>query len=896
MIRRLAAITFVVVLTTLAASAPAASRPSRPADGPSAAQVAIESCLRSKGHLSVLFLVDESGSLSKGPNATDPEDQRVSGLRVVLNGLLHLADSPVDKGTVEVSFLGFAGDTEEVADWFTLTERSMSKAEAVADSFAKRDTKEYTNYLDAFDTARTKLAERVNQRAAKGRDGCAELFVFTDGRYLVPGGSPEIEAGMRSLCDPGGIVDQVRRLGVVTIVLSLSIASDPNASATIDGIVGSPTGAACGEDGSPRTGQHIPVLDADDLIFGGLEPTTGRYVRFDADEGLAGFHVTASLPRDDDPIILTLPDGTTERLRPGRTDTIEAADTHLSVRWPSDGTVELDGRFRGKAWRGPWELDLGSDDARSVLVLDLDVDIDLRGPEEMQIGASTPVEVELSDQHGRPLAGDLLDRLVVTGTIVAGADGTPIPTTFTREDGARWAAEADLPLDTSASTATLTVQAALPDRDDARVDPAIRSFTLPTRAPTDYPDVRPRLLDDPLVRGRRGSDHTVELPVTLVGSKVADGCVWVSVDDLGGPDGVTVATRFRGVGTSAATCRKVAKGTTEQATVEVSVDSVEDGTLAGHLRFHLRSEARPDELAVEVPVALPMSRDRATGTLLFVLAVLCAAGLVLPVLILHTINWLTAGLTPGERLRAYRAPVTIASGKVTTRDGDPLMIGDDFQAQFLRVATGNPPRWRKHRLTHGVLEFRTHPSGSVPLRVISLFRGPFASVRARDRQQIISRWVGMRRGARRWNAGRVAESPLALSGFWAFVADPPTARPDTSKPEEIRGTIAVYAAEGAARAIAHDALDDLRRNLPDLATRRIEAGADPAPSRFARLRSLLQRGGDGATAKGPSSPDRVLPERIYGPPTGGASRRPSPPSSSGGDEPPGRSGPPRSTY
>lgn len=835
----------------------------------SPAETALESCVRENRHLAVVFLIDQSGSLSKGKLATDPDDKRVDGLRVALSSLLRVGDEPgVEAPEVEVSFIAFAGRSEEVQDWGPLTDESLGSLEEVAESFADRDREDFTNYEAAFLAAKEKLSERIVERADEGLGSCAELFVFTDGRYNVADGA-EQKAGLSRLCDPSGIVDQLRRLKVVTYILSLSLGDDEPAREVLDGIAGTPSGEPCGEDGTDRTGQHLPVERAEDLIFPPPNvPQVGRYRRFEGALGLASFDVVAALRPGDDALVLTAPGGDIALAR-GENQTVTLAGTEVTARWPSDDAVLLTGTFgEGDEWLGPWEVDLRSDDARSTLELELDVDVELLGPEKIQIGETTEVEARLTDRRGAPLVAPVLDQLDVEASIVPGrSDAVPVPLVRNGED--RWSGVAAIPPNVAASVSTIVVRATLPGVEGVRIDPVVREFDLPTRLPPDYIDVEPREFKAPGLKGERGEATSVELPIEIIGSPIADGCVWLPSADVEGPRSVDVSASSRTIGRTEEDCLEVPRGSRRTATVVVRVSSVEDGAASGVLVFRTSSTTKSEELDIEVEVSLPMSRERDVGRLIMALTFLALVGVLVPMLILHAINVVSAGLTHAERLRSYRATVVVDDREVRDLAGGRVAVSaTGYLDQFTRVRSGTPPKVRQRELSHGGVTIRSYASGSWSLRSFSLFRGPFAVVNDPGGKRVIARWVGMRRAPRTWEGQTKSEAPNALPGLWVFVPDPVDARPGkVQRKNSVQGQLTVFTLDGDGRATATEAIADLQRQLPDLTVAERGATARPGgssgsgrdPGRLARLRDavsarLPRRGQEPPPAPRPTPP------------------------------------------
>ncbi len=256
-------------------------------DGDTAPVSAIESlssCIQQDGHLSVLMLLDESGSLA----TTDPSGQRIIAAQAALTTLADLASTQVAGATptVEVQFAAFGADFRAVTDWSPLDRTTLDDLVPVVASFATRNTAQDTDFANALLGAELTLSEHSSALFQQGITGCNALMLFTDGKLdietrasgevksyapdlplNVPGNADLAEQrAVGTLCDAGGVADRLRTSGlhVITIALASSIAAEDQSF--IQALTtGTSDTTSCGEAPGTR-GQYLPASDLTSLL------------------------------------------------------------------------------------------------------------------------------------------------------------------------------------------------------------------------------------------------------------------------------------------------------------------------------------------------------------------------------------------------------------------------------------------------------------------------------------------------------------------------------------------------------------------------------------------------------------------------------------------------------
>ncbi|MBT4187263.1 MAG: VWA domain-containing protein [Gemmatimonadales bacterium] len=226
--------------------------------------------------LSLLFLLDESGSLA----THDPANKRVDGTIEALKALERLAtrfsEIPL---TIDVAIHGFHGNYETRTAWLTLgTGDALKTLSANAERFRRRNVGLKTDYREAINGA----AEAFKKRDRDTGDvGCKALVWFTDGEYDSENNSSltlgEIDEITDELCVTDGLVDQLREMSITIIAIGLSnkeTKSPPDMSlvkaiasgdsvTTLENAIGLPDGQ-CGS--RPGTGDLSEKSDPDELI------------------------------------------------------------------------------------------------------------------------------------------------------------------------------------------------------------------------------------------------------------------------------------------------------------------------------------------------------------------------------------------------------------------------------------------------------------------------------------------------------------------------------------------------------------------------------------------------------------------------------------------------------
>ena len=270
--RRLTAslITLALILATFV-TAPAATAEEPDPIAPASAH--LYSCLQTAHSVSVLFVLDKSGSL-KLPGK-DPGGLRYDGLATALTDLSGIKRPDGERVDVEAAVAGFSDTylpTSEVVPWQRINgEDSSEVIPAMVDQARKTlDPKGGTDFQRALEGGFSDFG--IGSRVAD----CRIMFWFTDGEFSTAKGKdiddhgpnvagPVIEQARREICTPGsGVIDQLRSNGVVVLGIQLGPAAADLRRMSI-GILGDTT---CGTWPIPdgwAPGGYLQVDDASNL-------------------------------------------------------------------------------------------------------------------------------------------------------------------------------------------------------------------------------------------------------------------------------------------------------------------------------------------------------------------------------------------------------------------------------------------------------------------------------------------------------------------------------------------------------------------------------------------------------------------------------------------------------
>lgn len=746
--RRLIAVLAGVVLVGLTVALPARADTADSGPGLSA----LTACASQHRNLDVLVLMDESGSLSEAPNATDPDDQRVVALTRFLEGL---AEAPSDGPTINVELDGFAANFNDPANsnapvkpFAPLTETSLSDFQQAAAAFKDLDKGQATDYGIAIQNARDRL---VHQAVSREGPSCQVIVLFTDGRY-DSGGQSGDDAGRAALCPDGGTIDQMRNDGVALVAVGLG--TDP--ASLLKLMVGAgPCGAVL-----PTTGLYLPANNVEALIssfglmgeifkggtYAGPDPSDPRPFYLGAD--LTSVRLFAQLPDAATVPILQSPSGAT--LSADGTQSPQILD---GVRWDvvrSDPRiVRLSGTPSpdAAAWVGEWSVRASKAASQGDSVFDIVRFPDLRpvidGAPTVTMGDQATIKVVLQRLNGQPPTSAqtqqphrLTVKIVDPTHPQAEVTASPIAT----DSGYSFDYTPDALSGASTVNVVTALDALAPDGS------TLTTVTTTSALKVQPPSTFPKLEIDELDLGAITDDQAVEREIAVVGGAGA-GCVAVgqlTVSQL--PEGVSSLTS----NSAGSPCVSVAAGEHRSIPVRFEHKGLSSGHVRGDLLVTL-SDASNKQVEVHIPVRATFDPPVDPGERLMLLIALIAAGALIPLLIMHLVARFAGRFAPRHYVRYVTIPVSVGPLGVSS-DHEltaPALIGKmkpvpEDQVSATRIIIPNGPVLRRR----------------LP---INPFGAPIASTEPFDKDVVGS--AGVSGGGDKRFVGRI---PTRLGASWLF--------------------------------------------------------------------------------------------------------------------------------
>jgi hypothetical protein len=773
----------------------------------------LSQCVQTNGRLSVLMLVDESGSL----HTTDLRAQRVDGLRAVLIGLSRLADTSVGgrRPRIDALMAGFSGivlpdpKTTDSAAWHAVSPASLDGLLRAAGNFQHRDFRPDTDYGTALLAARRLLSRHAADLTTDGgRAPCKALVWFTDGRYAIsdrtganaaglptdletaPGielghkgsGAAAVDAGRRFLCSAGGLMDDLRSDGVVKFTVALASRDlRPPDDAFLDALTtGGAGGTACGSTLAPTTGLYLRAEDSSQLFFTFTEVVTGpTYLvkgsrSFTLPNGLRRFVISATVPDAGTTVELKGPTGGSLTLSPRGPGRVALSGARLTQHWVSPTAFEVQGDLPAgdAAWRGRWSLDFSATandpaaQAYSAVQLYSAVQPTLER-KTLARGGRTDLRVALVGADGTAAArSSVADGAVVTGTWTDPANGASRPLEI-ESTPAGLRARADIPERVSSPFAYVTLTARFPQVDGVSVLPEQRSFRLLVRIPEHqgFPEVTPSELALPSLVGQGAAHGTI----TVTGNAAGAGCAWIPSQTVNGPDNTPIAMTADPHSDHQDGCVRLRPG--QQRTFHITFDAThtKTGTVNTEVPVLLTSSVTPGTRTVRVQAGFEMVPPLNVTTQIWIAVLLTVLGALLPILLLMAINRHNARFTAPERLRALSQPVVVEPLHTLhpqgggSDGGEPAKLRSGYLDHEF-VGNDDEARETRHLDLDGVALQAVTGLG-IRDRLVRLFRGPYGVARDGTNRVVAG-------GAQPMGhvAGSPAhEVPVALPGTWIFV-------------------------------------------------------------------------------------------------------------------------------
>lgn len=682
------------------------------------------SCLATTKRADILFVLDESGSLSgQGATApTDPEHVRVEATRDLVRQFQTLAEDLDADINVKLAGFGqhYRSDPAVYGGW-TSVQGGVEKLSSQIDGFRDRANDGYTTYGAAFDGMLQEFARHSDAGACK-----ATLF-FTDGMLTVEG-PPEADAAARAaVCAEGSPVGMLRRADIRLFSVGL-IPTDSdtpeellrNISEEDSCVPGTTANGAffnAGTDAAALFSAFRNIIPAP----GSAGATQGIHEPFPfvLDDTVAPVRISAQPTSRFDAAtitpVLTAPDGQTLDLVPGEhqlgdtTVTVTGVD---SLPGMFDGTMTLND---GGTWAGRWQLgyrvdgDAPGDYAASVQI---SPGLHLRVAELAEGGHTG---LASTDQLHVSLLRATGEQAVLAGTadltaVLTSPDGTE---TVLGAPQSIAGGTAVVPLDAvdRPLTGELTLRADITTQgaDDAPGTPLtpIQVTHGITVTPVNMPRIPGEINVDLEER-----DTTFTIPVS------GPGAVWIEEGELAGGDSLLPAgvdsLQLSSPHNSAATALQLAEGESGELEVTVSTPALADGPVSLLPILHLISAEGDTDEAVSVPLNGSMRAPVSAPVFGLALGLALLLALLIPLGLLYLLKYLTGTIPRNPGLHALAVPVQTENGRLLRTD-----TGGDFRVTYDEIINSTP------RLVHNG---RSLTAAGRPLQV-ALGWNPFGPAR-----------------------------------------------------------------------------------------------------------------------------------------------------------------------
>lgn len=761
-------------------------------------------CIRNRGRLAVLMVVDQSGSLED----TDPFDIRVTGIKAALAGLAELTAGEA-ASDVAVAIGGFDESYSTVIDFTELSLDNATELGSRAQAFADRDQGFDTDYVAAFTGAQDALNAQAVQMDPSGRDPvCRLMMLFTDGKFDIedrltaaqqdahgtskpwaPGsdlttagsGAALVEQGREILCRRDGLIDGGRSSEIFTAVVALETGIEEQDRSFLRSIAdGEVEGQVCGVPGSAAeaSGVYLPASDVDDLIAAllevasaqppippGLDPVDTCPVdevacpdgskRFELDSSLSRFNLLALAATTDIRVDLRSPDGDVVELARDGPQQATLPGNQLTWSWLSPTALLLTGRLSSSStdWVGEWTVSFvdttGSNaDAvnRVAIYLFGDLQGELIEPAELRKGEEGTFGVRLVDAAGQPASPEeFREGSTITATVTVPGEAPETVPLEEQDDGTflgRYTPRQDL----RGSSVNLHLDVAVTTSQGVALPPVGTDFAIPLTNPVGFPQL--------VVEGGEfrlsgiDGDETASGVVRVIADEFGAGCVWLTGANVREhPDSTSDVAIDSEFGTSEGSCTPVEAGDDLELSVTADPDGTGTGDVLGDLSFQLRSassgEVREEEMPFRFTMTRPVDRVKEVG----ILSALVILGTLIPIALLYLVNFLSRRFHPTDTIRWLAVDVLVSPRSVVRVDeGSVLLSGSEVHNA---TVAGN------REFAIGRVEFRAR-----------MPKSPFSAVygEAISDGELVVTDRGLVRG------GRHGLVNLGLGGTWVFRA------------------------------------------------------------------------------------------------------------------------------
>lgn len=656
------------------ASAPAPAVPAVAVNVNTPGSQWLASCLSSGRTLSVLFVLDVSGSLVD----YDPNKFRYDGLKTALKTLALAKPADGSEVTIEAAVAGFGNTWHSPSNVVPWQKINIDSPDSLIDSMVDR-ARSKTEYLREGTVFSSIFSPAINELTHRGgAESCKTIVWFTDGDNDPSDRSAD-------MCRVGGVIDEMRQAGIVLVGLRLGPTNDP-LMATM--AVGTSSGQACGTNPIPEGWAPGIYLRADDVkrlfssvqnIVEGCTLTNSPLI----DPGIR--RVRVNIYKGVNSVKFDLPGGrsftagTSGQSGPfdGINVTSVKEDFYVSME------LSLPPGMKSGEWLVSSTTPLGVDDVEYCVFSDLHLAIDEASMSNLEAGSPRVLTINVLDADNKP--ADLSDfTTVATAASLTGPDGLPRTVEASMNPNGH---DIDLLVRTEASDARLdlAVTLTLTTESGLALTPLKLESAVVTVLNEYYPRVTPL---DELDLGEALREDPTSAEIRMVGSEKGPTSVCFDA-----PANVSVPPDAAGADPVYATgCVKLAVGEERTITVSVSTTTAVEGD--GLAQIPIQIHAAPDasgfegQAVLNLPVKWRFSNPLNVGVLIWALIGVIALSVLIPLIAILWANRVTARYDV-TNLRVARIPLLIDANGI--RRVNPIEGSDAIVGGFSR----NKPRGAK---------------------------------------------------------------------------------------------------------------------------------------------------------------------------------------------------------
>lgn len=754
---------------------------------------ATQTCVQANGRLDVLFMVDESKSLEK----SDPTGARVDGLTAALISMAQANAASPTPAEIDVALGGFGVDVHRWVEFTPLTRDSVGGLVAESEGFRLRNQELDTDYFAALQQSQSWLSARAAATSAGSKPACQMIVWFTDGQYDIEdrtgprtsklphskepdtsidlaerGAGDRLETrGRAVLCEPAGIVDQLRVSKIPIVAVGLNTQASPFDDAYLRSLV---EGEGCGTE--PPLGELKPAGDVDDLIIDLStvaqttsgpppvplpptpvcpedQPSPDCIQRFSIPDAVGRFTILG-LPQEGGTSLELQPPGggPVIRLESGKTGVASASGASISTAWIKERVVVATLTLpQAPALRGDWTASFVSPSpspgakARATIQIFASFEIAVTAPATLNGGEQAQFGITVSSPGADNVTPLPLESADVSASI--------------RRDGRSEAVEMDV---VAAAAGDYTAGVVVPEEYaggnlvlEVRVQPHVsaeggeafppstKTFEFPVTPMAGLPTVVTKRLAFGGIEDEGSATATIEVR----GDDNVDGCVEIGRAEFP----ATIRTAGEPSLEADDGCIDVAAGSTERIEVRLAAGRAADLAVSGEVDVTVKGGSETSTWTL--PITAQFDRKVDTFTQTGVAVVLLVAGVLAPLLLMWLVGSLMARFRNPSDLKVAQYDVRITSAGVLGPDGLPLVVDLDPFRPFAD-SEGN-----LRSFDVGATDF----SARAP-------RSPFGA--ASGRASIEGRLSVGPDGS----AGADAIVPLALRSSWVLQADPSSIR------------------------------------------------------------------------------------------------------------------------